>query len=87
MTRLCPQEAASAELGYCNPSFLTMQPLKRKVVAGDSDDEDVDLEKFSLKLSQFQRPSLASRSSVTGSDASSSASKRRPSFDFLFTMC
>ncbi|KAG8888505.1 DNA mismatch repair protein msh6 [Tulasnella sp. 332] len=57
------------------PIVTKKKPLKRKVVAYDSDGEDVDLEKFSLKLSQFQRPSLAGRSSITGSDASSSASK------------
>ncbi|KAG9034241.1 DNA mismatch repair protein msh6 [Tulasnella sp. JGI-2019a] len=60
------------------PIVTKKKLLKRKVVAGDSDNEsDVDLEKFSLKLSQFQRPSLAGRRSNVGSDASSASKPER----------
>lgn len=44
----------------------------------DEDDEpDVDLEKFSLSLSQFKKPARKSSSGTMSSDASSSADKGR----------
>ncbi|KIO19597.1 hypothetical protein M407DRAFT_30749 [Tulasnella calospora MUT 4182] len=62
------------------------RPLKRKVIADDEgEDEDVDLEKFSLRLSQFKKPVVMR--STSGSEASSTTSrgeravkKRRTSF-------
>ncbi|KAG9048858.1 DNA mismatch repair protein msh6 [Tulasnella sp. UAMH 9824] len=51
------------------------KPLKRKVIAEDDEgeDEDVDLDKFSLRLSQYKKPVVMRNAS--GSEASSTTSR------------
>ncbi|KAG8973234.1 DNA mismatch repair protein msh6 [Tulasnella sp. 425] len=56
------------------------KPLKRKVITddeGEGSDEDADLEKFSLRLSQFKKPAAgrSASGSNTGSEASSTTSR------------